>query len=74
MAPRAALYVCVNSDKQTAKNQVAELRLARAGARLRTFRVTVVFSADSGHADRPFRSMPITRSGQGDHPGRDAAG
>ena len=30
--------------------------------------------ADSGHADRPFRAMPITCSGQGDRPGRDAAG
>ena len=31
-------------------------------------------AADSGHADRLFRPMPITRSGQGDHPGRSAAG
>jgi hypothetical protein len=31
-------------------------------------------SAYSGHADRPFRPMPITRSGQGDHPERRAAG
>jgi hypothetical protein len=30
--------------------------------------------AYSGHADRPFRPMPITRSGQGDHPGRSATG
>jgi hypothetical protein len=30
--------------------------------------------ARTGHADRPFRAMPITCSGQGDHPGRDAAG
>jgi hypothetical protein len=30
--------------------------------------------AYSGHADRPFRPMPITCSSQGDHPGRDAAG
>lgn len=30
--------------------------------------------ARTGHADRPFQAMPITCSGQGDHPGRDAAG
>jgi type I restriction enzyme, R subunit len=30
--------------------------------------------ARTGHADRLFRAMPITCSGQGDHPGRDAAG
>jgi DNA invertase Pin-like site-specific DNA recombinase len=40
------------------------LRAARGGV----FDALLVF-ADSGHADRPFRPMPITRSGQGDHPG-----
>jgi polyphosphate kinase len=34
----------------------------------------LLVAAYSGHADRLFRPMPITRSGQGDHPGRDAAG
>ena len=36
--------------------------------------VVLFVAADSGQADRPFRPMPITRTGQGDHPGRDAAG
>ena len=31
-------------------------------------------SAYSGQADHSFRAIPIADSGQGDHPGRDAAG
>jgi hypothetical protein len=44
---------------------------AGAGPRPRVARIR---DAGTGHADRPFRAMPITCSGQGDHPRRDAAG